>query len=92
MPSAMATKPKAGPSRTQACAEMDPMTEESENEDNQEERTRVGTTRTTSHVTKSLGRDVEGPSHPILAQYTMPTRLFIWMQLAAGGYIGVTTF
>src|SRR6202011_2158817 len=49
------------------CEQHAQQTERSQNENNQEERT----TRTTSHVSKSSGRDVEGPGHPISAQYNI---------------------
>jgi len=37
-----------------------------------------------------LGRNVEGTSYPILAQYTTPKRLFSWMQEPPGGYYRAT--
>lgn len=41
---------------------------------------------------KIPGRDVEGASHPILAQYNTQKRLFSWMPKLAGGYRGARAF
>src|SRR5208337_4676418 len=65
--------------------------DESKNKNDNEQRTKAGTANTTGHVSKTSGRDLEGSSHPISAQYIMPMRLLSWMQTGAGGYIRATS-